>query len=334
MATPRVLWSVTPEQTKSPYIDLIATRLRAEGWTIDHLSLSELLRTSGQLVHVQWPEHVSRGAPGAATIAKHLRAVPLLAALKLRKHRVVITAHNRSPHGDSDAVDAWFRSQLESIAAAFIVLVPGHEDELRANGVVNSAAEVVTIRHPLSPPDGEPQAGLPGDRNLIIVLGQIHPYHQIEEFLDALDAADSSRDVLVAGGVGDEQLAERLIERAKTNDRLTVRTGFADAEVLAPFLSQALAIVSLQRNTFNSGGPFFALPQHLPIIMSEGAQAQDLIKTVGSDWVFPVPERVETLKVAELDTWLTRERSVPDLDSFTLESIATGHIRLYELLRS
>lgn len=334
MTTPRVFWSVTPEQTKSPYIGLIASHIRSAGWTVDQLSLRELWRSSGELVHIQWPEHVSRGAGAMTTVAKHFRALPLLAALRVRKHQVILTAHNRAPHGESDAVDAWFRSQLEALAAAVILLVPGHEDELRTSGALNATATVVTIPHPLSEPSGTPSGGLPGERNLLVVLGQIHPYHQIEEFLDALETAGFDRDILVAGGVGDHELSDRLVERAAKNPRLTVRVGFADEAVLAPYLAQALAVVSLQRNTFNSGGPFFALPQHLPIIMSAGAQADNLAETVGSEWVFPVPVHVNDLDVEALDGWLTSPRTEPALDSFSLEGITTAHIRLYELLRS
>jgi len=332
MTRPRVFWSVTPEQTKSPYIRDIADEISARGWRVEPFSLRDLLATSGEVVHVQWPEHVSRGSSTMSTAAKHARTLPLLAALRLRNHSVVLTAHNRAPHGTSDAIDAWFRSRLEALAEAVIVLVPGHEDTLRSDGAIGPHARVVSIPHPVHWPPAPIE--FVAERNLLVVLGQIHPYHQIEEFIEAFDHAVCPYDVLIAGGVGDTELTDQLQQRAAENDWLTVRPGFATDADLAPFLARAAAVVSLQRRTFNSGGPFFALPRNLPIIMTAGAQAEHLSATVGTEWVFPVPASVHDLDCAELNAWLGHNRSVPDLSSFNLDEIAALHIELYGLLHS
>jgi len=331
MTNQRVLWSVTPAQTNSPYIRDVAKAISARGWTIEPFSLRGLVASRAEIVHVQWPEQVSRGPSHLSTVAKHARAIPLLAALKARNHSVVLTAHNRAPHGNSDAMDAWFRRRLEALARAVIVLVPEHESALREDGAIGPDAQVVTILHPAHWPS-TPVIPAP-NRDLLIVLGQIHPYHQIEAFLDAFDHTACPYDVLVAGGVGDQEYADRLAQRAARTAWLTVRPGFADDDVLAPFLARAAAIVSLQRKTFNSGGPFFALPRNLPILMTEGPQADHLTATVGDAWIYPISNSVHDLDCVKLNSWLGQDRSVPELKPFSLDGIATAHIELYELLR-
>ena len=331
MGPRRIFWSVTPEQTNSPYIGDIAGALRMADWAVEPFTTRELLTTSDEIVHIQWPEHVSRGSSTATTLAKHLRTGPLLTALRTRGHRVVVTAHNRAPHGASDPVDAWFRSQVLAMADAIVVLVPEHGSELRESGAIGPRTNVVTIPHPIHAPKTAVNPAT--EQDLLVVLGQIHPYHLIEEFLDAFDHDVCPYEVLVIGGVGDDELLGRLRERASTAPWLSIEPGFADDAKLAPHLSRCAAVVSLQRNTFNSGGPFFALPRNLPIVMSAGAQANDLIERVGAEWVFPVEENVE-LRCVELNDWLGQVRSKPALSPFTLEAVTTAHIELYELLRS
>ena len=113
-----------------------------------------------------------------------------------------------------------------------------------------------------------------------------------------------------------------------------MRPGISSDEELAPILADAAAVVSLQRNTFNSGGPFYALPRNLPIIINQGGQADDLHEHVGADWVYAVPTTVRSLDVPDLEEWLGRTRSSPDLSRYEVDVIAQEHIELYELLRS
>lgn len=333
-ADPIVLWSVTPEQTSSPYIRDLARALSSFGWSVESMTLRRLCTSTGQLVHIQWPEHVSRGPTALETAAKHARSVLLLAAIRLRGHRVVLTAHNRAPHGASDAADSVFRRAIQRLAAAMIVLVPGHEATLRQDGAIGPGTRVVTIEHPTHPPI-EPLTLAPQDeRQLLVMLGQIHPYHKVLEFVRALDAGGNARPVLIAGGVGDADLLTELESFAAPRPWLTVRPGFIDDADLVPILASAAAMVSLQHNTFNSGAPFYALPRGLPIVLNAGAQADDLRESVGDEWVFSVPSSVEQIDVGALEDWLARPRTTPNLDRFDVVEIARKHIGLYELLRS
>ena len=333
MSIARVFWSVTPHQTQSPYIRDLANAVEALGCQVEPLTLRAVAKTTHQIVHIQWPEHVSRGPSTATTIAKHGRALALLAALRIRKHAIVLTAHNRAPHGESDTFDAWFRRAVQKHAAATILLVPGHQQTLEADGAIGDNTLVRTIPHPTHPPDGPLALRPEAERTQLVVLGQIHPYHRIEEFIAALEAQDNTRPVLIIGGVGDEALLSRLSQKAHTLPWLTIQPGFADDDTLEPILEESAAIVSLQRNTFNSGGPFYALPRGLPIIMSSGAQASDINEHAGDDWVFAVPDDVGSLDVATLNAWLDRKRTKPVLERFAIDRIAAAHIELYELLQ-
>ncbi len=323
-----VVWSVTPEQTDSPYVRDIVDGLRSRGVGVTPISLGELWRSTGRVVHIQWPEHVSRGPGAARTAAKHVRALGVLAALTARDHRLVLTAHNRVPHGSSDPFDAWFRRQLYARADRTVVLVDEHVRELTALGQLSRNAQTVTIPHPMHISD---DAGGRNPGGPLVVLGQIHPYHLIEPFLDALRSAGSTREVLVIGTVGDAALVDRL--RARADDALEVRPGFVPEDELNALLRESSALVALQRNGFNTGGPFTGLPRGLPIVMSKSAQSRSLIEALGADWIFPVGERPNAENVGKLDEWLKKPRAMPDLDAFAIERVVGLHIELYELLR-
>ncbi len=322
------MWSVTPEQTDSPYVRDIVNGLRSLGIDVSPIRLAGLWRNRSQIVHVQWPEHVSRGSTAAKTAAKHVRALGILAALTARKHTLIVTAHNRAPHGASDPFDAWFRKQLYRRAARTVLLVEEHKAELAAIGDLPSNAPTCTIAHPIHPSS---DAGGRNPDGPLVILGQIHPYHLIEPFLDALREARVDRAVIVVGSVGDQDLVDRL--RRRNDDALEVRPGFVPTPELNDILRNAAGLVALQQNAFNTGGPFTGLPRGLPVVMTTSAQSRSLLEAVGDDWIFPVGERPAAENVQKLDDWLKKPRAMPDLDAFAIERVVGLHIELYELLR-
>lgn len=323
----RVIWSVTPDQSQSPYIISTVNALRDRQWTVDSLSLRDLLTSKGQLVHIQWPEHVSRGPKLAKTWAKHARAVAIVAALKQRRHRVIVTAHNISPHKSSDPVDAWFRTQILNLAEAMVVLVPEHEVALRKLGQVAPGTTVHSIPHPI---EGHIDIEFERERTTLLVLGHIHPYHRILEFVDLLITAGCTRPVEVVGSVGDPELVVALEQRANDHEWLTIRAGYVSDEDLQPILARTAAVVSLQSVPFNSGAPYFALPRALPMILSEGAQAKGLQAEEGPEWVFQISADETRFDLAELESWLGRDRTRPKLERYLAETVAEQHLEMYQ----
>lgn len=330
MSNRDVFWSVTPEYTHSPYIRDIARSIEAVGWHISPLTLRAVLTASRRVAHIQWPEHVSRGQSTAATMAKHVRALALLAALSARKHVVVLTAHNRQPHQGSDPFDRWFRRALQKRAAATVVLVDEHEAELRGSGALHPSAIVRSIPHPVVPEQPRQEQAPQHQRRGLILLGKIHPYHLIAEFVSALERQNNSRPVLITGSVADDDLLDHLITSAARLPWLTIRPGFEPDEALAPAFAECAALVSLQNDSFNSGAPYHALGINLPTVVSAGAQAIHLARNAGEEWVFAIPEDVSKLDFAELDAWLDIPRSTPSLDYFAPERVAALHVQLYE----
>ena len=244
----RVYWSVTPEQGSSTYIRTVVSGLRDRGVTVNALSVFELLRQRGQIIHIQWPEHISRGTNPFTTALKHGRALGLLVAWKLRGHRLVVTAHNRTPHHETNAFDSKFRAAVYRNADAVIALVAGHFELLEQDGTIDGRIRREAIPHPLV----TERVATNRDRSdgALVILGQIHPYHLIEEFIAAWEDSSVQRQVIVIGAPGDPELAERLRRKASTNEALRVYAEFMPDDELADVLADAVAIVALQRNTF------------------------------------------------------------------------------------
>jgi len=325
-----IYWSTTPEQGTSPYVDLIVQGVRNRGWKVESISLLKLVAARNCIIHIQWPEHVSRGKWIWWTVAKHFRALALLGIIDLYNHRIVITAHNRSPHGKNDRFDQWFRRQTHKRAKATVVLVQQHEIELRHDGLIPQHSLVQPIPHPLSFAVNQNNEHNPSGP--LVILGQIHPYHLIEPFIDALSNASNQQEVLVIGQVGDASLASRLERRSQQVPWLSVKPGYVGDSELLEILANSAAVVSLQLNTFNSGGPYAALPLGIPVILSEGAQAEQLTKDLGTEWVFSLPEQMSAEDVTDLKPWIAMERTSIDLSQYAMDKIIQDHIKLYELL--
>jgi len=239
----KVYWSVTPEQSNSPYIIGIANGLRANGWEVRKLSLLSLAVSRNQIIHVQWPEHVSRGSGFVRTAAKQVRAMGILITAALAKHKIVITAHNREPHGKSGRFDRWFRKQVYRRAKALVALVSGHAVELSEAKSIAPNAIIKTIPHPLTQLGNV--KGSWSDEGALVILGQIHPYHLIEEFLEALEAVNNKRSVVIVGKVGDPDLLQRLSFWSNSCAWINLIPGFVSDKELEEVLTGSAAVVSL-----------------------------------------------------------------------------------------
>lgn len=325
-----VYWSVTPEQSSSPYVRTVVAGLRDRGVTVSPIGLLPCLRTSGSIVHIQWPEHVSRGASPTKTALKQARAFGLLAIARARGHAIVLTAHNRVPHHETNAVDSHFRNRVYANADALVALVGEHFDLLMLDGTIDAQTRREVIPHPLVSPVLAKEH-TPSDGPLVI-LGQIHSYHLVEEFVAAWERSNLRREAIIIGAAGDKELVSRLEGRALNHDRLSVHVGFMPDDELGDVLTRAAAIIALQRNPFNSGAPFDALPRGLPIVLSAGAQADDLTRTVGAEWVFTMPAEPHADDIASLEAWLGIDRTEPSLHPYQPDVVCEAHIELYRSL--
>lgn len=324
-------WSVTPELTTSTYVSSVVEALRDRGVDVQRMTLRSLLRSSNELVHIQWPEHVSSGPGTLRRLAKGARSLVLLQALRRKGHRVVLTAHNLEPHLPMSRIDRMFRRGVERIARAIIVMAPGHVDELETAGLRDVHRRAVLVRHPAGRPL---EATSTSDRQALLILGLIASYHQPVEFIEALAAAGSTRRIVIAGEVGELETLDALNALAAQHSWVDVRPGFLDGAEFLEVLESTVALVALQRRPFNSGAPFFAFPQGLPVILTEGPLATDLAKQVGPGWVHSLPRDPMATDVAALDRFLSEEREAPDLSAFAPSLIAKQHVDLYEAIAS
>ena len=323
------MWSVTPEHTTSPYIGELVPAIESLDWTVSHLSLRELTRTTSRIVHIQWPEHVSRGPDKLRTTLKNVRAIVLLVVLRARRHKVIVTAHNLVPHGTVNAIDSRFRTAIMKSADAVVVLAPDHAEVLRAQGLVGSDAEIVLAELPMLTATPRSNSTRADPLAHLLMLGLIHPYHRVGEVVDTLIERGNTRPLVVAGSVGDDRLVDRLHRLSEDHPWLDVRPSFQSGAALDELVDGAAAAISLQQTPFNSGAGPFALPRHLPVALSQSSQAAMYAAAVGDEWVYQVPSDLESWSLEHFETWLAADRTTPDLSKFTLAEVAGTHVALY-----
>lgn len=322
---------MVPSLTASIYISSLVTALEDQGVDVQRMSLRTLARSSGELVHIQWPEHVSNAPGRLKGMVKGARSLLLLGVLRARQHRVLLTAHNPEPHFPSNVVDRIFRRSIERMAEEIIVMAPGQVAELEAAGIANVRGRASVVRHPMRLPRDVPSTSPDG---ALLLLGIIASYHQPCQFVEALAAAGSTRSVIVVGSVGEQETLKSLERLAETHEWLDVRAGFLPDDDLVDLLDSTAAIVALQRNAFNSGAPFFAFPHGLPVVLSESALVDDLRQIVGPEWVHSVPRDPREMDVRALEAFLSEERHDVDLSPFSPALIAEQHVTIYERVAS
>ena len=326
-----VHWSIVPSQTSSPYVIDVVGEIERQGVRVSRMSVRALARQKAQVVHIQWPEHVSRGPGRIRTIAKSLRAAGILAVCQSRGHRIVLTAHNLEPHLTSSRFDEWFRRRVEHLADAIVVMAHGHARELEESGVADVRRRARVIRHPMAAgQDRAPNT----KRGPLVVLGLLASYHRPHDVVRALAALGSTRPVVVVGAVGEAEVLDELRALEADHAWLDLRPGFMPDDELDRLITESSAIVALQQHPFNSGAPFVAIPNGRPVVLTTSALAEDLARTIGDDWVYPLPADLESLDLTAFESFLRRERRPPDFDGYRVETVGAQHIDLYRELQA
>ncbi|MGI9602644.1 MAG: glycosyltransferase [Acidimicrobiales bacterium] len=294
-----VRWHPVPDdRTSSPYIHQLAAGLTELGVTIEPLGLSSAVRHDDP-VHVHWPENLLR-TDGSVTrrAASAVWAATVLAAIRSRSTPVVYTAHNLAPHDG-------FRGRLDRSAyGAFLAAVDvvichqaADRDRLVERWPVLAGCRFETIEHGpllLGPARTEP----PPPPTQLVALGRIAPYKLLGELTAAWPEAGVEATLHIAGDSLDDDLADRLA----TADQVTVEPDRISDARFHHLLIGAHAAFALQRDGLTSGAAVAALTHGVPVIVSPGAQADELLAHYGADWVH-VLTTPSPSEVAEAVSW-------------------------------
>lgn len=274
-----VLQSVPdPKPTTNPYIVQLIWSLRASGVEVLTFSWRRALLGRYDLLHLHWPEILSRGRGRLRTLVRQLALLTLMARLALTRTPIVRTLHNPTRHERTSVRETLLMLMVDRCTAYTIAIntrtapLPGRPMATILHGHYRNHYEGF-VRP-------EPRPGR------VAYVGLIRPYKGTEELISAFHGLHGDGlSLTVSGKPRTPELAAELLKRAAGDDRITLELRYLTDEELVTRIGEAELVVLPYRELHNSGAALAALSLGRPLLVPANEVTADLAAEVGRGWV-------------------------------------------------
>jgi glycosyltransferase involved in cell wall biosynthesis len=281
-------------------------------------AVPELLLGRGpRILHLHFFDELTQRPSKPQTAVRSLLFLLLLALLRMRGVRLIWTAHNLEPHELYHP--AWGFLVYRLVArwsAAIIAHSCAARELLEARYGALPNCQVIPIGNYIGlygPQAGRATSraalGLPSDRPVLLNLGALRPYKNIEGLIDAFAALpEPTRGILLIAGVAKSAAyAEQLRRRATSVPGVRLHAQYiADAE-LPIYLAAADLVVLPYRKMLTSAMLLCALSYERPVVAPAFGAVRELLCEGETGFLF-APGDDDALRAA-----LERALAHPDL---------------------
>jgi glycosyltransferase involved in cell wall biosynthesis len=285
-----------PAGGANPYNGLLYAHLNALGVAVSDFSPLALLRSSGAIWHLHWPERMLN-RPSVTAAALRAAALLLLGAVaRLRKTRLIWTVHNLRPHEyDHPWIGRWFWPAFTRLLSGFIVLTPRGKQliEQRHPQLRRTPGYIIPHGHyrgaypdTVSSAEARAALNLPIDAPVATFIGQIRPYKNVVHLAHVFrQMPGAGTRLVIAGQPGDEPLRDRLLHAASQDPRILLYPEFVPEDAVQLYLRAADLVVLPFTEILNSGSAMLALSFDRPILVPRKGAMAELEHELGVDWV-------------------------------------------------
>ena len=281
---PLTIYPLPPQLPTNPYLDQLYGAMAASDVQVRRIrpryAVPELLLGRGpRILHLHFFDELTQRPSERQTATRSLLFLALLALLRLRGVRLIWTAHNLEPH------------ELYHPTWGFLVyrLVARWADAI----IAHSRAAL----------------GLPAAGPVLLNIGALRPYKNIEGLIDAFAALPEPTrgTLLVAGSAKSSAYAEQLRRRAAMVPGVQLRAEFIPDSELPAYLAAADVVVLPYRKMLTSAMLLCALSYERPVIAPAFGPVRELLCEGQTGFLF-TPGDDDALRAA-----LERALAHPDL---------------------
>jgi glycosyltransferase involved in cell wall biosynthesis len=271
------------------YVELFAAAFEKAGWEVAALTwrIAPVLR--GRLMILHWPDNFYASSDTRARLLNWARVLLMAVSRRLFGGRWVWVVHNLVPHDHAEGDPRLWRSftnQLDGLVflshASRKAFVSDHPDRAAIPHLITRHGEYRTGA--LTPPS--PWRHPNGPTRLQFV-GQLRPYKNLENLVDAACNLDADTQLGVMG-FGSEEVRADLRRRSAGAAalQLDLRSAPLNEIELERAVDASDAVILPYRRILNSGAAIFALSRNRPIIAPALGGLAELRDTVGGQWVY------------------------------------------------
>ncbi|MFC7079044.1 glycosyltransferase [Halorussus caseinilyticus] len=246
------------------------------------------------MVHLHWisPYLVADGR--LRSVAKAAVFLVGLLLARLVGTRVVWTAHNLVEHERRRPEFERFckRHLVRRVFDRVFVHWPSARRRLAAEYDLSGdeRADLVTIPHGHYAADYDDEIdrrtarerlGLGPEEFVFLYFGRIRPYKQVPELVEAFGRLDADARLVVAGNATDDELRERVADRADADDRVLSVLEYVPDEDVQTYMNAADAVVFPFRDIFTSGSVLLAMSFGNAVVAPASGCLPDVVGEAG-----------------------------------------------------
>jgi glycosyltransferase involved in cell wall biosynthesis len=327
------VYPLPPRLPTNPYLDQLHAPMDGLGVSVRRLrpryAIPKLLFGRGpRILHLHFFDELTQRPSRIATATLSLLFLALLALLRLRGIRLVWTAHNLEPHELHHP--AW-GFLVYRLVARWSAAVIAHSQAARA--LLDSRygplphCTVIPIGNYIDlygPPQdriaSRATLGLPAARPVLLHVGALRPYKNVEGLIDAFTALPPATcgTLLIAGAAKSPAYAEALHRHAAAVPGVQLRTAFIPDDELPTYLAAADLVVLPYRKLLTSAMLLCAFSYARPVVAPAFGPVRELVIEGQTGFLF-TPGDAESLRAA-----LARALAHPDLDALGRAALAVA----------
>ena len=319
----RVLEVLDPPDGTTRYVDQIVESLPSDvvlGW----FTWKGALTGSYDVLHVHWPERMTRSPQRWKQPFVRLAFCVLLLRLRLTRTPIVRTEHNVGPHEAGDRVEGYLLRWLDRRTVVAIQLNPTTAVDPRRQNVMIRLGHYRDRFAQYEKPPVEP--------GRLVYFGLIRPYKGVDRLLEAMAQVEDRGVSLRVVGRPQSPFWRDLVTAATLHDpRVTALLEFVDDATLVREVAQAALVVLPFRELHNSATVLVALSLDRAVLVPRTPSTEALAAEVGTQWVqmFEGELTAEVLTAA-LDRAATATPGArPDLPDRDWSLIGPRHAQAY-----
>lgn len=271
------------------YVELFAAAFEKAGWEVAALTWRVAPVLSGRLMILHWPDEFYASPDARSRLLSWARIALMAASRRLCGVRWIWVVHNLIPHDQVKAEPGLWRAFTGELDGLVFLsqesrraFVSDYPDRAALPHVITRHGEYRTGA--LTPPAAWRR---PSGPTRLQFVGQVRPYKNLEQLVDAARDLDAETQLGVAGlAAGDFGAELRLRSAGIAALHFDLRSDPLEEIELERLVDVSDAVILPYRHILNSGTALFALSRNRPVIAPALGGFAELRDTVGEQWVY------------------------------------------------
>ena len=329
----------------NPYNSLLYREITGLGSEVSEYSHSKAIFKKFDVIHFHWPDGYINKKSVLKAWQRITVFIAVLISAKLKGSKIVWTVHNVVPHDAfhpklSKHFMGWFISQCDGLIfmseegrQAFFNLYGSDQNlkyQIIPHGHYRNSYPASIDRN-----EARKLLNLKFDKKIILSLGMIKPYKNIDGLIKTFNIGEfNNYELVVAGKPETPELSDELKRLSQNAENVSLFLKFIPDDEVNIYLSAADILILPYNAILNSGALLLALSFNKPVIAPHMGAIIALQKELGQEWIYSFKGELNSNSLLEALTFFesTYRSDICPLDNYNWDRLAQSTLAFYTTL--